>query len=318
MNSKGFTLVELLAVIVVMGIISLIGVTSYNSITLAIKNNQRKNLISNIEIKAANYAYDTGKTMIFVDELITEGYIDDDDDAGNIIDPKDSNKRLNCYIVEMEKVKDYYKAKFIDGNNYDTASGCDLEKLEENKESVKIEVQSGEKIGEWYKGQVTLKALSSTVNIDCVNKKCLWTSSSGANTLGVDNIIVNNINGVLKTKYTFQLTVNNDNNEIKRYTDTISLNIDNENPVIYKDETYVTDRFVYTNSKRVTIYASDGSGSGIKGYNLSIGDVNCNNIDLVYQSDKTFTVNSNGNYTMCVKDNVGNVSKSELVINYIS
>ncbi len=318
MKSKGFTLIELLAVIVILGIISIIGVTSYSGISSAIKNNQRKNLIENIEIEAANYAYDTGKTIIFVDELITMGYIDDDDDEGNLYDPTNSQERLNCYIVEMEKVNNYYNAKFIDGKNYDTGNGCDLNKLEENAESVKIEVQSGTKVGSWYKGEVVLKALSSTVSIDCVNKTCTWTSSSGASTTGVDSIVVSSTNGLLKTKYTFQLTSISDTSEIKRYTASLSLNIDNESPIIYKDEIYVTDRFVYTSSKNVTIYASDGSGSGISGYYLGLGDVSCNSLDIVYQSSKNFTVTSNGSYTVCVKDNVGNVSKSELTINYIS
>lgn len=317
MDKKGFTLMELLAVIVILGIIAAIAIPSYNTISSAIKESQKDNLVALIEIKASRYAFDTGKTMIFVDELIKEGYIDSDDEEGNLLNPVD-NERLNCYIVEMNKESDHYNATFID-ENYDNDGICDLDKLEERQEEVNIEVQNGTEVNNWYKGSVTLKALSSTINIDCVNSRCVWTSSGGASYIGVDTIEVNNPIGVLKTTYTFQLTSNTEGDkQIKRYKDTISLNIDNEAPIIYQDETFVTDRYVYTDSKKVTIYASDGSGSGINGYNLSIGDVNCNNVALTYKNENSFTVTSNGDYTICVKDNVGNTSKSKLMINYIS
>lgn len=317
LNSRGFTLIELLAVIVVIGIIATLAVPSYNTVSLAIKESHRDNIIKEIETKAALYAKDTGKTIIFVDELITEGYIDLTDDGDDIKDPLNDG-RMNCYLVEMEKVNDYYKATFID-NNYDSDTGCDLTKLNEAKEDLQIEVQSGEKIGDFYKGSVTLKALSSTLNIDCVSSRCVWTSSSGANYQGLDTININNISGVLKSTYTFQLTkINNETKDILRYTDSINLNIDNESPIIYKDEIYVTDKFINTSSKKVTIEASDGYGSGIAGYSLVLGDVNCNNINIEYQQENKFTVTSNGTYTVCVKDKVENTSKTNLVINYIS
>ena len=53
--NKGFTLVELLAVIVILAIIGGIGVVSYTSITKKSEGDYYINLINNLELGAANY-----------------------------------------------------------------------------------------------------------------------------------------------------------------------------------------------------------------------------------------------------------------------
>ena len=103
----------ILLTIAVLWFIIGIGNPSYSGVSKFIRSNQRKNVIKKIEIAASKYAYDTGKTIIFVDELVTEGYIDSDDEEGNIEDPINM-KRMNCYVVEMKKTSDYYNAKFIE------------------------------------------------------------------------------------------------------------------------------------------------------------------------------------------------------------
>ena len=233
---------------------------------------------------------------------------------------------MNCYIVEMEKKSDYYSAKFIDGNNYDKNGVCDLNKLQENNEHVSIQVSNNSEIigdtSNWLKGNVSLKALTdNTLVIDCTNNRCVWTSSSGTSSVG-DNYTISNISGILETRYTFQYTVyDNNTSEVKRYKSSVNLKIDNESPVLYLDEFTVSDRFVNTSTKKVKIVASDGNGSGIEGYYLSLDNGQlCNSTSIVdeYQNSNTFTVDENGAYLVCVKDKVGNVSSATLKINYIS
>lgn len=323
MNSKGFTLVELLLTIAILGLVIAIAVPSYTGISNAIRQNQRKNVIEKIEIAASKYAFDTGETIIFVDKLVTEGYIDSDDEDGTIDDPV-NNERMNCYIVEMEKKGDYFNAKFIDGKNYDSNGVCDLNQLKHSNENISILVNGSEysNNGEWLTGNINLKAHSNnTLVIDCINNRCVWTSSGGANNTGNDNIVINNISGILETKYTFQYTVFDDNtSEVKRYTASVALKIDNSAPIIYDDQIIVSDRFIYTPTKSVSIYASDGKGSGIEGYYLSKDITNCNVTNIVnsFQESNYFTVKENGTYTICVKDKVGKISQSSLKINYIS
>jgi len=322
MNNKGFTLVELLLTIVILGIVLGITIPGYMSVSKAIKSSSRKNLINKIEIAASKYAFDTNKTMIFVDELVSNGYIDSDDENGNILDPV-NNGRMNCYIVEMNKESDYYDAKFIDGKNYDNDGICDTDKLIENSEGIDVQVLNNSDIvtntNNWLKGTVTLSAYSNTLSINCSLNSCIWTSSGGASING-DKITLNNVSGILESKYNFQYTVFDENNSnIKRFNASVNLKIDNEQPVIYNDQITVTNRFINTSTKDVKIVASDGKGSGIVGYFLGITTDSCNSVSIEddYQTSNEFTVTENGTYTLCVKDKVGNISSSSLTINYI-
>jgi len=326
MDSKGFTLIELLASVVVLALIIAIAIPSVNNISSAIQESQKENLVERIEVAASKYAFDTGKTLIFVDELVSEGYIESDDKEGNIIDPV-NNERINCYVVEMEKTSEYYNAKLIDNKNYDESGVCDLSKLQEDNAEINILVSNTNgnisNTDSWINGtsngSITLKALSDNIDIKCEINKCVWASNSGANITGSDTMILNNIKTTLNSKYTFQLTIyGEDSNEVKRYKSSINLKIDNEPPAIYEDEISVTNKFIYTSTKDVKIVASDGRGSGISGYYLSIDNgQNCNGTTISYQISNKFTINSNGTYLICVKDNVGNISTSSLQITYI-
>ena len=314
-NNKGFTLMELLLSISVLALIMLIAIPSYLGISNAIRKNQRKNLISKIEDAASKYAFDTGETLIFVDELVTEGYIDSDDEEGNIIDPV-NHSRLNCYVVEMTKENSYYKAEFKNDKNFDVDGVCDYNKLEESSSNVSI-LATGEKISDWYKGKVTLTATSDKMVIDCTKNTCKWTSSSGLDKNG-ESLEVDS-KGILSTKYTFQYTIyNEEDNTVTRYKDVMNLKIDNESPVIYSEQIVVSDRYVVTENKTVSIVASDGRGSGISGYALSKDVSVCSASELEYQESNTFTVEDVGTYKVCVKDKVNNYSEYNLEIKYIN
>ena len=322
-NNSGFTLVELLMTISILGLIVAIAVPSYNKVSDVIRENQRNNIIKRIEIAASRYAYDTGKTIIFVDELITEGYLDSDDESDNLKDPV-NNERLNCYIVEMTKKNNYYNATFVDNKNFDVSGKCDINKLQEAKDDVYIEVSNTiSTYNDFIKGEnIVLTAHSNnTVNIDCEENDCVFTSSNGAVVKGVNTVSLSNVHALLETKYTFQYTVFDDeSSQIKRYTATKNLKIDNEGPIIYTDQTHVTNRYVDSVSKKVTIYASDNLGSGIAGYFLKIvdDDVLCSSssIENQFQESNQFTVSTEGTYLLCVKDNLGNVSASRISLNH--
>lgn len=326
MNNKGFTLIELLLTIAILGLIITIAVPAYNTVSKGIRESQRKNIVKEIEIAASKYAYDTGETIIFADKLVTEGYIESDDEDGNIIDPV-NHQRMNCYIVEMSKSSDYYNAKFIDGKNYDDDGICDLNKLQENSENVNIQVLNESNFvsdtSNWITGNISLRAFSNTLIIDCINNKCVWSSSSGASFTGVDEINLNNISGLLETKYTFQYTVyDTDNSEVKRYKSSVDLKIDNESPTIYQNEITVSDKFIFSDYKNIVISASDGKGSGIEGYYLGLYInqlCNSSSISDQFSSSNKFKITENGTYLICVKDKVGNISSyGELKINYIN
>lgn len=131
MNSKGFTLVELLAVIVIMALIAVIGSVGISTLSAAINNYMWNSTVSLIEAGAITYGEDNQgiieqrSTTCVVDEetkspcitvslqtLINKGYIStrekDDDDKKVLINPSkdkydtDAENYNSGYYVDAE------------------------------------------------------------------------------------------------------------------------------------------------------------------------------------------------------------------------
>ncbi len=115
MNKKGFTLVELLAVIVVLGIIITIAGISVTSAINRSKKSVNTEIESNLEDAAVTYAIDNGNnfsgicqddcinsnncledciTNVTVSELINAGYFEDNNGSCN------SEKEIKLYKLE--------------------------------------------------------------------------------------------------------------------------------------------------------------------------------------------------------------------------
>ncbi len=314
MKKKGFTLVELIAVIVILGIVLSIAFIGISSFIDRFKERQYNNVINAIEDAASKYAFDTGETIVFVEKLITEGYYKVDNDSDELENPK-TGEKLNCYIVDMKKQGTYYIANFNFNSKFETENGtCDDSKIKTQLASINIELyNNGVKVNNtsnWIKGNnISLKAKSNSVTIDCSKNECIWTSTSGIKKTGVSEIEVNN-NQLLKSKYVFQYNVYS-NSEITRYNSNIDIKIDNENPIIHVDDTEITNNDSDSSLKNVEINASDGNGSGISGYYIG-SNSNCNTV--TYSNNRVLSVSPSNNYTICVKDNVGNIGKSSITI----
>ncbi len=106
-NKKGYTVIELLIVMIVFGIITaaFVGATSY-----AFKDNTDeyyKTRISNIESNAKRYAMTleelkTEKSKIItVKDLLEEGYLTADNNNGDVLDPRNSKATLNNVKIKL-------------------------------------------------------------------------------------------------------------------------------------------------------------------------------------------------------------------------
>ena len=102
MDRDGFTLVELIAVITILGLLALVVFPSVNA-SLKQSRADAYDAQKNQIIKAAReYFYenpselpDVGSKEICVNDLIKKGYISDSDlKGGKIVDPRDTNKCL--------------------------------------------------------------------------------------------------------------------------------------------------------------------------------------------------------------------------------
>ncbi len=125
MNKKGFTLVEILAVIVILSLLIAIAVPSSITISNKIKQKLLDEKITFIEKAAILWAQDNRRCFtidecsslqaagftctentntktcnINVDFLINENYHDDEED-GKVLNPVDNSKCLNNYSVEI-------------------------------------------------------------------------------------------------------------------------------------------------------------------------------------------------------------------------
>ncbi len=106
MNKKGFTLVELLAIIAILAIIISISVTAFSNTQQSIVEKQYQNIVNDILIKAQDYAHKNGFTKnitISVNDLIDKGILLPNDD-GYIVSPIDQTI-MNCFIIEVTYTK---------------------------------------------------------------------------------------------------------------------------------------------------------------------------------------------------------------------
>ncbi len=144
MNNKGFTLVEVLSVIVVLGIVITITSVGILHSNKKVRANMFNNKILNIEKAAVLFGQDANiadfqydyclslsdnvcnginkcycyKEKIKANDLINEGYLKGDEEGNNdIIDPRDETKKLNnCDVVIYEKYGKKYAFVLDEGN----------------------------------------------------------------------------------------------------------------------------------------------------------------------------------------------------------
>ena len=123
MNNKGFSLIELLAVIVILGIIGTIGVLSYTVVTDNVENKVFTTYEKSMKDSAMMYIIDNGypnSGKILLSDLLNGIYIEDFEN------PSSNDKCLNSYVNVTKNNGDKtdlsYKSCLV-CDNYKT-SGC--------------------------------------------------------------------------------------------------------------------------------------------------------------------------------------------------
>ena len=315
MNKRGFSLVELMGVIVILMVIVLLATSGYRLVSRKVKETTYDNKVSNIEIKAVEYANNTGKKNMNVDQLVKEGLITADDSDGNVINPVDGSK-MNCHLVYItEDSGNLY-------GNYTDQEECDADKLVVESLYLKIEAYkaneaneiTNEKImEEWVNSNVVLVVEFIDTNINPANvEKLIWKSNVGKEEREVNGDFAN------KNKYlvTAEQIVNSIYNvEITMKDGTVyqverEVKIDKQRPIIYESEIQIEKENEWAVEKEVTIKATDGNGSGVYGYFIGTSN-DCIRASYEEHQDNVYRkkMTENGIYYVCVRDNAGNISE---------
>lgn len=311
-KKSGFTLMELMAVIVLLSVLSVIGVSVYRTVDEKTKIQAYNNKVSYIETKAANFASDTGYLSTNVNYLVELGYIEADTKAGEVLSPIDKEK-MNDYVVTITKTGDNYYAK-LTTKKEENLDNIDM--VNANVEIIAYEVQedgtSGEKVNEsWTNKNVNLVAeFKSTAVVDKsqINKVIWHTNVQDIESPNNSLEYLVEAEQIISTSYRVEIMMNDGTKYEARRT----VRIDKQRPIVYLKEITIENENAYTNAnKKVRIMSSDQSGSGIKGYYVGT-ERNCTSVSYTENASEIYEVEKgNGKYYVCVKDQAGNVSEDE-------
>ena len=323
-KNKGFTLVEVIMVVVILGIIIGIAVPSYIAVSNNIRSKNYDQKMDNIKSKALEYATDNNVESITipVKALIEEGYLAEEnpDNGENEKITNPLGGYLDCANIDIVRTDDSYEISLSDTSN------CSTENIVNNSK-ITIDVYEyrnntlGKKLGSngnvsWtnsdkvllYADVSKLEGIGSDVtwNYGTLSKK---KSGNIATSLTVDeayaNIYVVEALVFLNSEYTFSINTNSG-----VATQKVDVKIDREKPIANAS---VESNWTNGN-KKVTLSGSDGSGSGIKGFYLGFNNttptIDMFNRDYENKDDDDYlTANLDaGKYYLYTLDKAGNIS----------
>lgn len=291
LNKKGFTLAELIAVIVVVALLLSLGVTSFIRIRKGVLEKEYNNLVSYLELKAQEYAKETDIMVISVSELIVAGVVTPDD-GWYLYSPID-DEIMNCYIIRTKYEKGEYVSKISekidmkDGvcSEYAKETDYQLCHYEEDKCS---EIKSDM----WFNQDIIVgvkKISEEQAIMDALNYT--WSSTNGL----YENTQLIQTKTYLIGKNTYRCDLEFAN---KKGVAVGVVNIDKHAPEVIEIN-YNHNRSL---SKEVEIVATDSGESGIDKYSLVKKNEDCK----FDSTSNVFTINENADYKYCIMDKAGN------------
>ena len=302
-NRKGFTLIELIAVLVVLSILISASVAVFINIRNSVLKKEKNNLITYLETKAIEYANETNVTAVSVEDLIKIGLIKPDDET-DIYDPI-TRESMNCYIIDLVWEDGEYKAKF--GSNVGK-NGTTCNEYTRRKNLVICQVVGNNcndiKNEQWFKDDITigLKFVNGKRIIKESGYEISWKSNTGISS--IEDTIKTNVDLIANINYTAKVIKDNEVSEASQI-----VNIDKEAPIINEIK-YNTN---WSKSKEIEIIASDGLGSGVGGYVIVLENEKCSG----YNTNNKITIKSNGNYKVCIRDKAGNETEKVIKVSTI-
>ncbi len=322
-NNKGFTLIEILAVVAILAIVFAIGVPAFVFISNNVKQSNLENKREYALARAEEWASQTGRDVTNIAHLIDEGYMEADNEMGEYKNPVNGESML-CNTIRIQVSQNQYVASFTD------ESYCDYQELEEQTTIIEI-VQYKEDNSlitneAWTRDNVLLKVQfkeSSDYDLykDSVTK-IEWRGNSQTDVKDVThnfdtmNSYLVHATQFMHVQYEVTVTIVRDGKTYV-YKAYAFVKIDRQSPTIYQDDVSVENFDEWQSGTKTTrIVASDYDGSGVYGYYVTSADQDCSNQMNDYQrlANNTFELEfAKGEHKVCVMDYVGNVSNPVVV-----
>ena len=301
-KKNGFTFVELLATIALIGVLATISIISYSSIKSKVLEKQYKSLELKIVSVGKKYLFEREIKDVYVQSLVDEGLITTDND-GNILNPID-NSALNCHYVSVDDAvlhatesNTCEQGQIRDGSiriKYCTTANCtNQEDFDENK---------------WYNTEKMYIYASMT---DEVREK-KWVSQLNPGSPYPSEVFEITVDG--SGYYRNELIAHMVASDNKNYSRSVDVKIDIKKPYIQSNE--CDDLENYTESKNIKLNICDDE-SGIK--EAYILDSKKNKVATGEKSGSCYvidtTITTNDLYSVYAVDNAGNELKPNCEIN---
>lgn len=314
MKYKGFTLVELIAVIAVLSILLLIAVPTYQNVRNSINESVYHTKIQKVLSNASAYAEETGLFVFDIKTLIEEGKLEADNELGEYKDPR-NNRNMACDILNMTFENSQFSGEISESERCYTKE--ELESLfgiaelvlyQENNEITKRDGWvRGNLIHVGYRFKDKFKDYANYV------EEISWT--------GEENRICTKENIAFCDRYpiatgeiksltvTLQLKIKKDEIQFETQIKKM-IRIDNQIPYVIKDSIIQNDEVNIQGKRKVDFNLSDGEGSGISSYAIITGDsCDTNEFEQKKKNTNETTITEyldNGTYHICVTDKVEN------------
>ena len=305
---KGFTLVELIAVISIMSVILLIGIPTYTYINNKMKENLYTSKVNELLAKGSVYAEETGLFAFSVNTLVEEGKVSSDNESGQILDPRDQRK-MNCDIIRVVYENNQYEASYaisdacLSDEELNNQYGM-FQIIVKNKEGdVVSDYDTWHNITEYY---LSYELKEEYQNFASNILSVTW-SGEGDKTCSIDTLAecdkyLVSATSVKRTTIVLKIEMNINESRLST-TYKVNLQMDNESPILVPGSMNYDNTIPTTEKRKVTFELSDNLGSGVSSYSLS-PNKECDNYKESSDGLQTEYLD-NGEYYLCVKDNVG-------------
>ena len=337
MNRKGFTLVEMLAVIVLIALLAVIGIGTYTNVNESAKQKTLESKKEQIRSSALKWAKEnniSNKTILSVNTLVVEGYLTaDENEVGKIglIENPVTGENMICNTVDIT-LKD---GEYIAVVN-DTAQNCTLatQSLVDTNISIKVvdaknkPVTGSSSIAAWTNQNVMIIVSSSSYDSratsisydfegNTVTKQKSGKQKYTGNAYVKEeeagnyyNVFHINANLILNTKIVVTYNIAGESTKSRAYT----IRIDKEEATAIVD----TNSEWTTTDKKITVKTDDGKGSGPRYFYITTtdnaADRNASNRYNATGYDKITKKLEIGKYYVWTEDRAGNVSTKPKVV----